>query len=434
MGGERSVALEQRVPRKVMWRLIPLLIVVYVMAHLDRVNISFAGLTMTDDLGFSAEVFGFGSGIFFFGYLLFEIPSNLILERVGARRLIATIMIIWGSVSAAMALVTTPTEFYVMRFILGVAESGLYPGVILYLTYWFRQRERATAIALFAQALAIAGLVGSPLSGWILDASDGMAGMAGWQWLFIFEGLPTVLLALAVMVLMTDRPEQAKWLNAEERQWLVEQMAGEEAPADGHDHFLKKLLHPRVLMLSLVYALFLGAFAGLMLWVPKTLQQMLPDLSNNAIGWAVGLPYIPFSLTMLFWGRLSDRASDRKWFVSVAALVGAAGFLLLPFTQTLLQFEAALVVLMAGMGAGFSSFWALATITLGSRLVAVGIAVINSAGAMASYVTVSGLGVLVTLSGDYDLGYLLLGVSVLMAAVVVQRIGISKSVDKPVIS
>ena len=173
---KRVSPLEQRVPRKVMWRLIPLLVVVYVMAHLDRVNISFAGLTMTDDLGFTAEVFGFGSGIFFFGYLLFEIPSNLILEKVGARRLIATIMIIWGGVSAAMALVTTPTEFYVMRFILGVAESGLYPGVILYLTFWFRHQERATAIALFAQALAIAGLVGSPLSGWILDATNGMGG------------------------------------------------------------------------------------------------------------------------------------------------------------------------------------------------------------------------------------------------------------------
>ena len=405
-----------------MWRLIPLLVVVYVMAHLDRVNISFAGLTMTDDLGFTAEVFGFGSGIFFFGYLLFEIPSNLILEKVGARRLIATIMIIWGGVSAAMALVTTPTEFYVMRFILGVAESGLYPGVILYLTFWFRHQERATAIALFAQALAIAGLVGSPLSGWILDATNGMGGMAGWQWLFIFEGLPTVFLALAVMVLMTDRPADAKWLDADERQWLVTQMEAEETPPGQHDHFLQKLLHPRVLMLSLVYALFLGAFAGLMLWLPKTLQQLLPDLSNNTIGWAVGLPYIPFSLGMLFWGRLSDRSTNRKMLVSIAALVGGVGFLLLPFATSLVEFEIALVVLMTGMGAGFSSFWALVTITLGSRLAAVGIAVVNSAGALGSYFSVWGLGKLVMLSGDYTLGYVLLGAAVLIAAVMVQRV------------
>jgi len=419
MQGERTLSIEQRVPRKVMLRLIPLLVVVYVMAHLDRVNISFAGLTMTDDLGFSAEVFGFGSGIFFFGYLLFEIPSNLILEKVGARRLITTIMVIWGCVSAGMALVTTPTEFYVMRFILGVAESGLYPGVILYLTFWFRQQERATAIALFAQALAIAGLVGSPLSGWILDAADGMAGMAGWQWLFIFEGLPTVALALVVMVVMTDRPAQARWLDVNERQWLVDQMAAEESQAAGHDHFFQKLLHPRVLMLSVVYALFLGAFAGLMLWIPKTLHSMLPELSNNAIGWAVGLPYIPFSLAMLAWGRLSDRAANRKRFVSIAATIGGVGFLLLPFATSLFQFEVALVILMTGMGAGFSSFWALVTIALGSRLVAVGIAVVNSAGALGSYFSVWGLGKLVTLSGDYTLGFVLLGSAVLITAVAV---------------
>ncbi|MEL0082250.1 MAG: MFS transporter [Gammaproteobacteria bacterium] len=425
MAGERAALFEREVPKKVMWRLIPLLIVIYVMAHLDRVNVSFAGLTMTEDLGFTAEVFGFGSGIFFFGYLLFEVPSNLILEKIGARRLITTIMIIWGSVSASMAFVTTPTEFYVMRFILGVAESGLYPGVILYLTFWFRKQERATAIALFAQALAIAGLVGSPLSGWIMDATDGMADMAGWQWLFILEGLPTVALAFVVMVIMTDRPSEAKWLNEQERNWLVEQMAAEVSPSTGHDHFFQKLLHPRVLVLSLVYALFLGAFAGLMLWVPKTLLQLLPELSNSTIGWAVGLPYIPFSLAMLFWGRLSDRATNRKTYVSIAALVGAAGFLMLPFATNLWQFELALVVLMTGMGAGFSSYWALVTIALGSRLAAVGIAVVNSAGALGSYFSVWGLGKLVTLSGDYTLGYLILGAGVLITAFVVQRVAVS---------
>ena len=422
--------LSQRVPKKVMWRLIPLLITIYVLAHLDRVNVSFAGLTMTDDLGFSAEVFGFGSGIFFFGYLLFEIPSNLILEKVGARRLIATIMIIWGSVSAAMALVETPTQFYVMRFILGIAESGLYPGVILYLTFWFRQQERATAIALFAQALAIAGLVGSPLSGWILGAADGLAGMAGWQWLFIFEGLPTVMLAFVVLVIMTDRPQQANWLTKEERDWLVKEVAAEPTSADGHDHFLQKLINPRVVMLSLFYALFLGAFAGLMLWVPKTLQLLLPDLSNNEIGWAVGLPYIPFSLGMYFLGRYSDQASNRKWVVSMAAVVGASGFLLLPLMNSLLGFELALVVLMAGMGAGFSCYWGLATITLGPKLAAVGIAVVNSAGALGSYASVTGLGKLVSSTGSYNQGYWVLGGAVLLAAVLVHFIPSADSVEQ----
>ena len=341
-----------------------------------------------------------------------------------------TIMIIWGSVSAAMALVETPTQFYVMRFILGVAESGLYPGVILYLTFWFRQQERATAIALFAQALAIAGLVGSPLSGWILGAADGMAGMAGWQWLFILEGLPTVLLAFVVMVVMTDRPQEANWLSAEERDWLVKEMAAEPRSTDGHENFLQKLINPRVVMLSLFYALFLGAFAGLMLWVPKTLQLLLPDLSNNAIGWAVGLPYIPFSLGMYFLGRYSDRASNRKWVVSLAAVLGASGFLLLPFMDSLLGFEFALVLLMAGMGAGFSSYWGLATITLGPQLAAVGIAVVNSAGALGSYASVTGLGKLVSSTGSYNDGYWVLGGAVLLAAVLVHFIPDSESVEQ----
>lgn len=215
------------VRRQVTLRLIPLLILIYVLAHLDRVNVSFAALTMNEDLGFSDAIYGLGAGLFFFGYFLFEVPANKLLERIGARRLIGSIMLVWGAVSAAMATVGTPFEFYVMRFVLGVAESGLYPGIILYLTYWFRDRDRATAIGQFALALAVAGLLGGPLSGAIMDGMGGVAGLASWQWLFIVEGVPTVLLGLVVLMILPDRPAQAHWLTPAQRTWLEDTLQAE---------------------------------------------------------------------------------------------------------------------------------------------------------------------------------------------------------------
>lgn len=208
---------DRAVPRLVTRRLIPLLGLTYVLAHLDRVNVSFAALTMNADLGFTETVYGLGAGLFFLGYFLFEVPSNVALERVGARRLITVIMMVWGTLSAGMALVTGPVQFYVMRFLLGLAEAGLYPGIMLYLTYWYRDRDRAGAVGLFALALAVAGLIGSPLSGWILDTMDGLAGLTGWQWLFIVEGLPSVGLAAVVWLSLPDRPAQATGLARRSR-------------------------------------------------------------------------------------------------------------------------------------------------------------------------------------------------------------------------
>ena len=414
-------AHERTVPRKVMWRLIPLLILIYMMAHLDRVNVSFAALTMNEDLGFSNQVYGLGASLFFLGYFLFEVPSNMLLERFGARRVIFVIMMIWGSVSAAMSLVWSPLSFYVMRFILGVAEAGLYPGIILYLTYWFRPQERATAVALFALALAFASLFGSPLSGVILDTMQGMGGLASWQWLFLLEGLPTLALAVFVLSYLADRPAQAKWLSREESTWLETQLSAEAAGQAGgsHDSLLAKMLNPRVLHLALVYLLFLGAFAGTLFWAPKLIAWADPELSKSAVGMLVGLPFLLFAAAMLAWGRHSDRSGERRWHVTVPALLAAAGYAVAASSSQLPVIMLGLLMSMTGAGAAFSCFWGLVTESLPRSLAAVGIAVVNSAGALGSFATVYLIGDLLERTGSYAPGFYGLAVVASLAAVVV---------------
>lgn len=417
-------ALERTLPRKVAWRLIPILIAAYVMAHLDRINVGFAALTMNEELGFSASVYGLGASLFFFGYLLFEIPSNLLLQRYGARRLITAIMVIWGGVSASLALVNTAGFFYLLRFVLGIAESGLYPGAMLYITYWFAPRHRAGAVALFGLALAIGGLIGGPVSGFLLDSMDGVGGLSGWRWLFILEGLPTVLLALLVWLWLDDRPQQASWLSPAEKSWLRDNLPSSGSGAGAADHpgwreSLSQLGEGRIWMLALIYLLYLGALAGIMLWAPKLLQFRLPALHNATIGWIVGGSYLPFAVGMLWWGRRSDRRAERPRHVLQALLLGAVGMAMLIPATGLVANLAALLVIMAGMGAALSTLWGLVTDALGHRLAAVGIAVVNSAGALGSFITITLLGVLRDATGDYAAGLTSLLVSTLAGGAVV---------------
>lgn len=419
-----SEDFERAVPRLVTRRLIPLLGLTYVLAHLDRVNVSFAALTMNADLGFSETVYGLGAGLFFLGYFLFEVPSNMVLERLGARRLITTIMVVWGALSAGMALVTGPIQFYVMRFLLGLAEAGLYPGIMLYLTYWYRDRDRAGAVGLFALALAVAGLIGSPLSGWILDTMDGLAGLTGWQWLFIVEGLPSVLLAGVVWLSLPDRPAQAAWLSAPQRQWLERELAASAPPSDaaGHVGVLAAMLHPTVLKLSATYFLFLGSFAGSIFWGPKLVHTVAPALSNSTVGLAVGAPYIAFAVAMVLWGRHSDRRGERHWHITAGAVVTATGFAMMALAPDLVWMVAGLVLALAGAGAAFSCFWGLVMGSLDARVAAVGIATVNSAGALGSFVAVAALGRLYDLTGTHTTGVMALAVCALVAGFATQTV------------
>ncbi len=412
-------ALEQTLPRKISRRLIPILIAAYVMAHLDRINVSFAALTMNQELNFSASIYGLGASLFFLGYLLFEIPSNLLLQCFGARRLITIIMVIWGLLSASLALINSVSSFYILRFLLGIAESGLYPGVMLYITYWYAPRHRANAVALFALAIVIGGLIGGPASGIILDSMDGVAGLSGWRWLFIIEGLPTVLLALLVWWQLEDHPQQARWLSNSEKTWLQDNLPPAETSHPSWRQSLGQMREARIWLLGLIYMLYVGALSGVLLWAPKILQFRLPELDNTNIGWLIGLSYLPFAVGMIGWGRRSDRLAERYKHVMLALTLGAVGTLMLVKASTLTTNIIALILVMAGTGGVLSTVWGLITEVLGQRLAAVGIALVNSAGALGSFITVTLLGILRDASGNYVDGLGLLVVSMILAIVAV---------------
>lgn len=364
-----------------MLRLIPFLFILYVVAYLDRVNVSFAALKMNEDLGFSASVYGWGFGIFFIGYFAFEVPSNLLLQRTGARRWIARIMVSWGVVSAAMMFVQNATQFYVLRFLLGLAEAGFFPGIILYLTYWFTRAERARAVAWFMTATSISGVIGGPISGELLRL-HGYGGLAGWQWLFLLEGLPAVVLGVVVYYFLTDRPEFATWLSEEERAWLVAHTRADEAErAAAHGTSLAAALKtPAVWFFCLLYFTLVIGFYGIGSWLPKIIKSS-GDLTDTQVGWLSAIPNLASVFAMVAVGTSSDRTQERRWHVALSALVGAAGLGLATFcldsTGLVL---AALAVALAGLRSTLGPFWALPTSVLAGSAAAGGIAFINSVG------------------------------------------------------
>ena len=311
--------------RKVTWRLIPFLFVLYVIAWLDRVNVGFAGLQMNTDLGFSSTVFGLGSGIFFLGYCLFEIPSNIILERVGARLWIARIMVTWGLISAGLMLVRTPLLFYVLRFLLGVAEAGFFPGVIYYLSLWYPTAQRARAIAAFMTAVPVTGLIGGPLSGALLGL-DGVYGLKGWQWLFLLEGLPAMALGISVIFYLDDRPETARWLAPPERKWLMETLAAERKACLLKPDIRVALTDATVWKLGIIFLLVAAGFYGYSFWAPLVIKS-LTGLSNFKVGLVLGAISAITILGMLLNSYHSDRSGERAIHIAVPLLIMALGFI-----------------------------------------------------------------------------------------------------------
>lgn len=315
--------------RKATVRLIPFLFVLYIVSFLDRVNVSFAALQMNEDLGFSDAVYGLGAGIFFIGYFLFEVPSNLILERVGARVWIARIMITWGIISTAMFLVTGPVSFYLLRFLLGVAEAGFFPGIILYLTYWFPARERAKAVALFMTAVAIAGVIGGPLSGALLSLDEVVFGLSGWQFLFIAEGFPAILLGLAVLAFLPDRPSEARWLTDEERRWLEDSLSREEQLKTTHGtHTLRQaFVDGRLWLLCGVYFGTVTSLYGISFWLPTIIEEF-SNLNEFLVGLLSAFPYLAAAIGMVVFAWHSDRTGERRWHVAIPAGLAALGLAL----------------------------------------------------------------------------------------------------------
>lgn len=401
---------------KVTRRLMPVLFASYILAYLDRVNVGFAKLAMKAEPWFSDAVFATGAGIFFIGYFLFEVPGNVILHRVGARRWIARIMVSWGLVSGALAFSSSAWSFYVMRFLLGVAEAGFFPGIILYLTYWYPQAMRARMVALFMTAIALAGVIGGPFSGWLLKVTDGWHGLASWQWLFILEAPPAILLGLALPWLLTDRPAEAAWLTAQEKQTLTQMLADEERQkaAVGHRaHRVRDALaSPRVwLCCGMYFGLIVGLY-GTSFWLPQIIKDTLTQ-DDWLVGLYSAIPWAVAAVGMLLVGGHSDRTGERRWHVALSALVAADAFAgsCIPGLPPWLVLGL-LSVAITGVMSAISCFWALPTAMLSGRAAAAGIAWINSVGNLAGYASPEMIGWLKT---HHSMNAALLGVATMLA-------------------
>jgi ACS family tartrate transporter-like MFS transporter len=415
--GDATAELSRATLAKVGWRLLPFLLLLYVVAWLDRVNIGFAALQMNADLGFSPAVYGFGAGVFFIGYALFEVPSNLILVRVGARLWIARIMITWGILSAAMLYVTGPTSFYVLRFLLGVAEAGFLPGIIYYLGNWYPAAERARAISWFMVAIPLSTVIGGPLAGVILEL-DGWHGLTGWQWLFLLEGLPAVVLGFVVMVYLTDSPDKAEWLTAAERQWLTEHVRAEQHAAQRrHGVGLRAaLLHPTVWLLGLIiFACQCGSY-GLTLWIPQIVQG-LSGLGNLAVSLISALPYAAAAIGMIAIAASSDRSGERLLHIAIPSAIAAVGFVASAYFTSPVPGMIALTVAAVGDLGTRGPFWALPTRFLTGSAAAAGIGLINTLGSLGGFVGPYAVGVARQATGGFAGGLVFLALLLLLAAI-----------------
>jgi len=401
---------EEATYRKVSWRLIPLLLVCYVIAYLDRVNVGFAKLQMLNDLGFSDLVYATGAGIFFIGYFFFEVPSNVILHKVGARVWISRIMVTWGILSACMMFVTTPTSFYVLRFLLGVAEPGFFPGIILYLTYWYPSNRRAGITSLFMTGIPLSGVIGGPLSGGIMTLFDGYNGWAGWQWMFLLEGLPAVALGVVVFFFLDDRISRAKWLTEDERA-LLEKNIVAEASEKEEESILKIFSSGRVWLLAAIYFSFVMGIYGVSFWLPTIIKAMgIADPLE--VGLMSAIPYGFAVFAMVLVGRSADRHRERRWHVAIPAMLGAVGLVLsVIWADNTLLAMAALTLATSGILCTLPLFWSLPTAFLAGTGAAAGIAMINSLGNLSGFVSPYAVGWLKELTASTNAGmYLLSGV------------------------
>ena len=411
--------LERRTIRRVTLRLVPFLVLCYFVAYLDRVNVGFAKLTMSGDIGLSESAFGFGAGIFFVAYFVFEVPSNLFLERFGARKWIARIMLTWGVVSGATAFVTGEYSFYAIRVLLGFAEAGFFPGIIFFLTLWFPAKERARIVGLFMAAIPLSTVIGGPISGKLLDL-EGMAGLHGWQWLYIIEAVPALLLSGVVYYYLTDKPADAHWLAADERAWLMQRLQQERQVKEQAGQFsvLQAVTNPRVLAVALIYFGANAANYGLSFFLP-TIVKGFGGLSNLQIGLITALPYVVGVVGMIWWGRRSDARRERKGHAAFALFVAAAGIgASTLFADPVLKMGC-LTVAGFGIFACLPIIWTLPTAFLSGAAAAGGIATVNALGNLAGFFGPSAMGYMKDWTGSFDSGLWMLSAAGLVGMAVV---------------
>jgi len=411
-------AAADAVYRKVAWRLIPLLFLCYIAAYLDRVNVGFAKLQMLQALQLSEVVYGWGAGIFFVGYFIFEIPSNVMLHKVGAGRWIARIMVSWAVLSAAMMFVNSATSFYIVRFLLGVAEAGFFPGIILYLTYWFPAARRGKATSLFLSAVAVAGLIGNPVSGWIMHSLSGVAGLQGWQWLFVLEALPSLVLGVMAWFLLEDRVKHAQWLTPQERELIARDIEAEEA-VKSHQGLGQVLVNGKVWLLAFVYFAIVSGLYGVTFWLPTIIKEMgvgdpLQVGLIGAVPWAFGI------VAMVLMARNADARREYRWHTAVPCVVGAAGLLAsVAFHADVKLAMAGLTICTMGIMSALPIFWSNPTAILGGAAAAVGIAFINSVGNLAGFVMQPIMGAIKERLHSTDPGLEMLAALMVLGAVAV---------------
>ncbi len=415
--------IESRVTRKLRVRILPFVMLLYFVSFLDRVNVGFAAFSMSDAIGLNAAMFGFGSGVFFLGYVLFQIPSNLILLRVGARVWIARVVIVWGLVSIASAFVVGPYSFYTMRFLLGLAESGFFPGTLLYLSLWFPARHRAAAIAFFMAAAPLSTAIGSPISGALMELPK-FWGLMNWQWLYIIEALPAIFLGMLTFKVLTDKPEEAHWLDEEERAWLVGTLEAERVESSRYSgskvaksEVTAALFDPRVLGLALVYS---GGSAGLYVlgfWSPLVLKQF--GYSPLMIGWLNSAPSFLAVAAMILWARHSDITLERTWHVAIASIVTCVGFAWAGWATAAIPVIVALTIANIGVNSTKGPVWAMPSMFLTGASAAAGIAMINSMGNFGGFIGPMVVGWLKDRSGSYAGGMYFAAALMALSAVVV---------------
>jgi ACS family tartrate transporter-like MFS transporter len=406
MSGKEVVdrTLERATMRKVYLRLLPFAALAYVLAYIDRINVSFAALTMRDDVGMSAGTFGFAVGLFYWGYFVFEVPSNVIMEKVGARIWIARIMITWGILAAATAYVTGPTSFGIVRFLLGVAEAGFFPGIILYFTYWFPSWHHARIVSSFLVALPFSVAIGAPISTALLGL-DGVFGLKGWQVMYLAEALPTIGIGVLCYFVLTDKPQQAKFLTEAERNWLINTIAAERRATEAGGTFTlwQSLYNPKVLLLALNYLGIVTASLGLLIFIPQMIKS-LGNFSNMTVGWLTMIPYICGGIAMVVWGRISDRMNERRWNLFIACVFSTLGLTLAGLTMGTWWALVGMSIATMGFYGSKGPFFAMPPMFLSGTALAAGIAWINSIGNLGGFFGPWYVGAMRDLTGNFSGG------------------------------
>jgi MFS transporter, ACS family, tartrate transporter len=411
-----KMQLEARTTRKVLWRIIPFVFALYVVSYIDRANIGYAALQMNQELGLSGSAFGFAAGVFFIGYFLFEVPSNLALARFGARVWIAFILILWGIVASLSAFVHSAFELYVLRFLLGAAEAGFFPGVIIYLTCWFRARDQATSVALFTAAIPVSYLVGAPSSTWIMDHLHAF-GLSGWRWMLMLEGIPALLGGIACYLFLIDEPEQARWLTQDEKQWLNAELARDRVARAEIQTLTtwQAIAAPKVLLLALIYFIYQAGSLGVGYWMPQIIASLSGHASNFEIGLLAMAPYAIATVAMIAWSAHSDRTAERQLHSALPLLAAAVALAATGLTRNPVGSLVLISVALAGMYAFKAPFWSLPGLFLSRSTAAISIASINSIGNLGGFVGPYLVGVAKGASGDPLSGLLFLSGLLLVA-------------------